>query len=100
LPFVQLVREDGTMPEEVTDFAGVFCKEADAGITRKLKEEGKLIRKVPYEHSYRFCWRCDTALIYQYDQFAREFVEKQFYCQLDSLNFWLMTFWQLPGQRC
>jgi isoleucyl-tRNA synthetase len=64
LPFVQLVREDGTMPEDVTDFAGVFCKEADAGITRKLKEEGKLIRKVPYEHSYPFCWRCDTALIY------------------------------------
>ncbi|NLW11982.1 MAG: isoleucine--tRNA ligase [Clostridiaceae bacterium] len=64
LPFVQLVREDGTMPEDVTDFAGVFCKDADAGITKKLKEEGRLIMKVPYEHSYPFCWRCDTALIY------------------------------------
>lgn len=64
LPFVQLVKEDGTMPEDVTDFAGVFCKDADAGITKKLKEEGRLIMKVPYEHSYPFCWRCDTALIY------------------------------------
>ena len=64
LPFVQLVREDGTMPVEVTDFAGVFCKEADPGLVRKLKEEGKLMRTMPYEHSYPFCWRCDTPLIY------------------------------------
>ena len=64
LPFVQLVREDGTMPAEVTDFAGVFCKEADPGLVRKLKEEGKLMRTMPYEHSYPFCWRCDTPLIY------------------------------------
>lgn len=64
LPFVQLVREDGTMPEEVTDFAGVFCKDADAGITKLLNQKARLIKRVPYEHSYPFCWRCDTALIY------------------------------------
>ena len=64
LPFVQLVREDGTMPEEVTDFAGVFCKDADAGITKMLNQNARLIKRVPYEHSYPFCWRCDTALIY------------------------------------
>ncbi len=64
LPFVQLVREDGTMAPEVTDFAGQFCKDADAGIIRKLSQEGRLIRKMPYEHSYPFCWRCDTPLIY------------------------------------
>ena len=64
LPFVQLVREDGTLPPEVTDFAGVFCKTADPGLIKKLAQEGKLIRKMPYEHSYPFCWRCDTPLIY------------------------------------
>ncbi|HEY5465575.1 MAG TPA: isoleucine--tRNA ligase, partial [Clostridia bacterium] len=64
LPFVQLVREDGTLPEDVTDFAGQFCKDADAGIVRKLSAEGKLMKRVPYEHSYPFCWRCDTPLIY------------------------------------
>jgi isoleucyl-tRNA synthetase len=64
LPFVQLVREDGTLPDAVTDFAGQFCKDADAGIIKKLNQEGKLIRKMPYEHSYPFCWRCDTPLIY------------------------------------
>ncbi|MDD3866732.1 MAG: isoleucine--tRNA ligase [Eubacteriales bacterium] len=64
LPLVQLVAEDGTMTDEVTDFAGVFCKEADAGLIRKLAETDLLISKLPYEHSYPFCWRCDTPLIY------------------------------------
>ena len=26
--------------------------------------EGKLLKKMPYEHDYPFCWRCDTPLIY------------------------------------
>ncbi len=64
LPFLQLVYPDGTMNEDVTDFAGQFCKDADAGIIRKLAIEKKLIRKMPFEHSYPFCWRCDTPLIY------------------------------------
>jgi len=64
LPFVQLVREDGTLPDDVTDFAGVFCKDADPGLIKKLAQEGKLLKKMPYEHSYPFCWRCDTPLIY------------------------------------
>ena len=52
------------MPPEVTDFAGQFCKEADAGIIEKLHDEGKLIRASRFEHNYPFCWRCDTSLIY------------------------------------
>ena len=64
LPFIQLVREDGTMPPEVTDFAGVFCKDADPGLICKLKQDGLLIKTMPYEHNYPFCWRCDTPLIY------------------------------------
>ena len=52
------------MPPEVTDFAGVFCKDADPGLIRKLKQDGLLIKTMPYEHSYPFCWRCDTPLIY------------------------------------
>ncbi|HAL74710.1 MAG TPA: isoleucine--tRNA ligase [Clostridiales bacterium] len=64
LPFVQLVREDGTLPDDVTDFAGMFCKDADPGLIKKLAQEGKLLKKMPYEHSYPFCWRCDTPLIY------------------------------------
>lgn len=64
LPFLQLVNPDGKMHEDVIDFACQFCKDADPGIIRKLATERKLVRKMPYEHSYPFCWRCDTPLIY------------------------------------
>lgn len=68
LPFVQLVDEKGQMKPEVTDFVGMFCKDADKGIIAMLKEKGLLFKVLKFEHSYPFCWRCDTPLIY----YARE----------------------------
>lgn len=68
LPFVQLVDEKGQMKKEVTDFAGLFCKKSDEGILKKLGEKGLLFKVLKFEHSYPFCWRCDTPLIY----YARE----------------------------
>ncbi len=68
LPFVQLVDEKGEFKPEVTDFAGVFCKKADEGIIRMLGAKGLLFKVLKFEHSYPFCWRCDTPLIY----YARE----------------------------
>ncbi len=64
LPFVQLVKEDGTLPDECEEFGGLFVKDADPLIIKKLNIEGKLLKKMPYEHDYPFCWRCDTPLIY------------------------------------
>ena len=64
LPFVQLVNEEGKFLPEVTDFAGVFVKDADIDIIKKLKQENKLLKAENYEHSYPFCWRCDTPLLY------------------------------------
>ncbi len=64
LPFVQLVDEQGKFTEAVTDWAGVFVKDADPLIVKKLNSDGKLFRKLEFEHSYPFCWRCDTPLLY------------------------------------
>ncbi len=64
LPFVQLVKDDGTLPEETGAFAGMFVKDADGHIIRNLKETGKLLKEMPHVHSYPFCWRCKTPLIY------------------------------------
>ncbi len=64
LPFVQLVDEEGKFLPQVTDWAGVFVKDADEGIIKKLKSENKLLKAENYEHSYPFCWRCDTPLLY------------------------------------
>ena len=43
---------------------GVFVKDADAAIIAKLKADGLLLRKETVEHTYPFCWRCDTPLLY------------------------------------
>ncbi|MFO7166495.1 MAG: isoleucine--tRNA ligase [Chloroflexota bacterium] len=45
-------------------FAGKFFKQADPDITRNLKERGLLFRSGRVKHSYPFCWRCDTPLLY------------------------------------
>ncbi len=64
LPFVQMVNTQGKFVEEVTPWAGMFVKDADPLIIQEMKETGKLFAAVPYTHSYPFCWRCDTPLLY------------------------------------
>ncbi len=49
----------------VPDFAGQFCKDADAGIIRRLKAENKLFVQSTIEHSYPFEERTNTPLIYR-----------------------------------
>ena len=43
---------------------GVFVKDADPAIIERLKDEGHLLRRETVEHTYPFCWRCDTPLLY------------------------------------
>lgn len=64
LPFVQMVNERGCFVEQAKDFAGVFCKDADKLILKNLNERGLLFCELMYKHSYPFCWRCDTPLLY------------------------------------
>jgi isoleucyl-tRNA synthetase len=49
----------------VPEFEGQFCKDADKGIIRALKHMGKLIHQTTINHSYPFCERTDTPLIYR-----------------------------------
>ena len=63
LPFVQLVDTRGEMTKE-TLWPGMFCKDADKEVLKNLKERGLLFSAPSFEHSYPFCWRCDTPLIY------------------------------------
>ena len=67
LPYVQLVDAAGKLTGG-TPWDGVFVKDADKLIMKNLEEHGKLFKKLEFEHSYPFCWRCDTPLIY----YARE----------------------------
>jgi isoleucyl-tRNA synthetase len=54
-----------TLPEfDALGFGGRFFKEADPLIIRNLKERGLMLRSERVTHSYPFCWRCNTPLLY------------------------------------
>ncbi|XP_066051139.1 isoleucine--tRNA ligase, cytoplasmic [Chamaea fasciata] len=59
------VDASGCFTAEVADFAGQYVKDADKHIIRWLKEKGRLIHSTTFQHSYPFCWRSDTPLIYK-----------------------------------
>ncbi|XP_030812374.1 isoleucine--tRNA ligase, cytoplasmic isoform X1 [Camarhynchus parvulus] len=59
------VDASGCFTAEVTDFAGQYVKDADKHIIKWLKEKGRLIHSTTFQHSYPFCWRSDTPLIYK-----------------------------------
>jgi len=64
LPFIQLVDIQGCFTPEADLWAGMFVKEADPLIIKELDRRGLLFAVESKEHSYPFCWRCDTPLLY------------------------------------
>lgn len=64
ISFVSVVNGQGRYTDEVTDFAGRFVKDCDLDIVKMLSEQGLLYSKEKYEHSYPFCWRCKSPLLY------------------------------------
>lgn len=66
ISMLNVVDSTGRYTADVTDFAGRFVKdgELDIDIVKNLSERGLLYSKERYEHSYPFCWRCKTPLIY------------------------------------
>ena len=66
LPKFHLVDETGHFTAHSGIFAGKFVKDEETAIeiVKDLSARGLLLKKEKYEHSYPFCWRCDTPLIY------------------------------------
>ena len=62
---VDPVDEGGSFTDEVPDVAGVNVKEADATLIKLLKASGKLVHAGRVVHSYPFCYRTGTPLIYK-----------------------------------
>jgi len=63
LAFVQPVNLTGLITGNYP-FAGKFVKDADEDIMKDLSDRGLLHRRDIYRHTYPFCWRCDTPLLY------------------------------------
>ena len=64
-PVVCPVDEAGKFTAEVYDYEGKQVFETNEPIMQWLKENGLLVKKEQYTHSYPFCWRTDTPLIYK-----------------------------------
>ena len=64
IPVRHTVDLRGRFLPEVEKFAGMFVKDADPLITQDLRERGLLYSAGEIRHTYPFCWRCDTTLIY------------------------------------
>jgi isoleucyl-tRNA synthetase len=56
---------EGKFTAEVSDLHGVYVKDADKLLMRRLKDEGKLYQQEVINHSYPFCPRSDTPIIYR-----------------------------------
>jgi len=64
LPVFHPVGPDGRYTEEVPPWAGRFVKDADPEIVEDLRARGLVYRVGTYRHTYPFCWRCDSPLLY------------------------------------
>ena len=64
-PVVCPVDEAGKFTNEVSDYEGKQVFETNEPIMQWLKANGLLVKKEQYTHSYPFCWRTDTPLIYK-----------------------------------
>ncbi|MBQ9270861.1 MAG: isoleucine--tRNA ligase [Alphaproteobacteria bacterium] len=64
-PVVCPVDEAGKFTSEVADYAGQQVFDTNEPIMQWLKANGLLVKKEQYTHTYPYCWRTDTPLIYK-----------------------------------
>jgi isoleucyl-tRNA synthetase len=64
-PVFKPVGDDGRFTDLAPGFVrGTFVKDADPLIVEDLRARGLLLRAGTIEHTYPFCWRCGTPLLY------------------------------------
>jgi len=66
LPLFHTVGEDGKFNDLVLDLKGKFVKEksTDKAIILHLKQINAFLKSENYKHTYPFCWRCSSPLLY------------------------------------
>ena len=63
---LQLVEPNGKFSLGTGFLEGIFCKDADKGIVKHLRERGVLFKLEQYRHDYPFCWRAMDDPLIQY----------------------------------
>lgn len=59
------VDSNGLFTDPVAEVKGLHVKKGDDTLIKLIKDKGRLIQKDNLDHSYPFCWRSDTPLIYK-----------------------------------
>eukprot|EP00730_Choanoeca_flexa_P015684 TRINITY_DN7256_c0_g1_i1.p1 TRINITY_DN7256_c0_g1~~TRINITY_DN7256_c0_g1_i1.p1 ORF type:complete len:1294 (+),score=446.59 TRINITY_DN7256_c0_g1_i1:87-3968(+) len=57
------IDDSGRFTAEVTDYEGLYIKDADPKIIKRLKEEEKMFHAGRVKHAYPHCWRSGTPLV-------------------------------------
>ncbi|GHV88914.1 isoleucine--tRNA ligase [Spirochaetia bacterium] len=65
IPVICPIDAECKFTSEVSDYQGLFVKDADKPIMERLKAEGKLVKREQILHAYPHCWRCGSPLIYR-----------------------------------
>ena len=65
VPTVCPVDGEARFTEEVSDYQGLFVKDADKQIIKDLKAKGAVVHHSTLLHSYPHCWRCSSPLVYR-----------------------------------
>jgi isoleucyl-tRNA synthetase len=72
-------------------FSGKFVKDADAQVLEELDKKSLLFRSQKIRHTYPFCWRCETPLLYYAKQtwyIRTTAVKKDLIARNDEINWY------------
>jgi isoleucyl-tRNA synthetase len=91
LPMLLTINDEGRFLNPVKPWAGVFVKDADPSIIKDLDSRGLLYHAGTMTHTYPFCWRCDTPLLYMARPtwFIRTSVKKERMVELNQEINWV-----------
>ncbi|MFH1608368.1 MAG: isoleucine--tRNA ligase [archaeon] len=76
LPMVELMDDNGNYTGEAGEWSGIYFKDAGKKVMKEIGN--KLFSSFSYTHSYPFCYRCDTPLIYK--------TQKAWYLDTDKIR--------------
>ena len=80
LPILSPVDDLGRFTDEagLPELTGKYVFDANADIVRMLRDRGMLVAEQPYQHSYPYCWRSKTPIIFR--------AVEQFFIRIDDLR--------------